>query len=781
MANLSDLVIERRFRDLSKRVETLELLVLGAPVEDAPPSRYEAAASQSRPVPEADEADEPRTEPPRGPRQTPEWEPRTTRRQPVSGSASFDFERLIGGKTFAVLGAGAVVIAAALFLKLAYDRGWLGNIPDGWKCVLSALFGGALLAAGEFALRRWGRLASMGLTAGGLGVVYASAFAAYGFYHLVSAPIAFVMLAGVVALGIGLSARARRLPVAILSTIAGYAIPFALNDSSGPEFIFPAHLLAMLVVALALCAKIGHSFAPVRTIAWWATLVLGGLWMLPNLHDHPFLTLGFLASFWALVHGELIWSCARDDRRDGTDYELDFDNLNTRPIRTALNPLVRPMLASFSLTAWATLFGAMTLKHGLSAETWHAPAALFVATGLLWLVFAGGLRVLRDSPRTRVEALGIALASQSGALFVIAGALALTGFAESLAGLALGVGAIFASRWLGVRAFRVYGVVVLLLATGRLLAIDFVSALGVPMAPVFAGWESIEIGRVLLTRWTLLATLGALAWFIAAALVPSHDEDSGCDALPGDARPLGARFGCAAVGAGLVVLGFVSEGAHASGLFAAWLACGVAFAYALRPLCGVGASAIGLCIILLSSGAWAVAWPVQRWDESSAPPLLDTGFVAAALLFAGLLAARVSTSLGRRAEYVAGVRLGIDAFALILVFMATSAETARIASIAFTDETAKYASLTVWWAVFATALIVAGFVRTIPAVRHIGLALLCVAAGKAVIYDLAEVEPAWRIASFLGVGLLMLGVATGYMRIARGARKTTDEPARLTE
>jgi uncharacterized membrane protein len=54
-----------------------------------------------------------------------------------------------------------------------------------------------------------------------------------------------------------------------------------------------------------------------------------------------------------------------------------------------------------------------------------------------------------------------------------------------------------------------------------------------------------------------------------------------------------------------------------------------------------------------------------------------------------------------------------------------------------------------------------------------------VAAGKAVIYDLAEVESAWRIASFLGVGLLMLGVATGYMRIARGARRAPANEARL--
>jgi hypothetical protein len=583
----------------------------------------------------------------------------------------------------------------------------------------------------------------------------------------------------VVALGIGLSARAHRLPVAILSTIAGYAIPFVLHEASGPAFVLPAHLLAMLVVAIALCARLGHSFAPVRTIAWWATLVLGAGWTMVNLHDHPIIALAFLASFWALVHGELIWSCARDDREDGSELEFDFDRLNNRPIRTAMSPLVRPMLASFSLTALGSLLGAVTLKHGLSAETWYAPAALFVATGVLWLLFAGGLRVLRDSPRTRIEALGAALASQSGALFIVAGALAMTGFAESIAGLALGVAAIFASRWLNLRAFRVYGVVVLLLATFRLLAVDFASAMGAPFGPAFGGWQTIEVGRVLLTRWTLLAALGALAWFVSAALIPARSSDENSAALPGAARPIGARFGCAAVGAALILLGFVSEGSSADGLFAAWLACGVAFAYALRPLSGVGAGAIGLAAIILATMAWAIAWPVHLWDDSSAPPLLDTGFVSAILLFAGAIAIRFSAPRERGQTPAAVLRDCAAAFGLLLIFVATSAETSRIASIAFVDETAKYASLTVWWSVFATALIVAGFVRTTPVVRHIGLGLLCVAAGKAVIYDLAEVEPAWRIASFLGVGLLMLGVATGYMRIARGARRAPANEARL--
>ena len=45
------------------------------------------------------------------------------------------------------------------------------------------------------------------------------------------------------------------------------------------------------------------------------------------------------------------------------------------------------------------------------------------------------------------------------------------------------------------------------------------------------------------------------------------------------------------------------------------------------------------------------------------------------------------------------------------------------------------------------------------------------ATAKAAVFDLASVPQVWRVASFVGLGLLMLGVAVGYAKVAARAAR----------
>ena len=92
----------------------------------------------------------------------------------------------------------------------------------------------------------------------------------------------------------------------------------------------------------------------------------------------------------------------------------------------------------------------------------------------------------------------------------------------------------------------------------------------------------------------------------------------------------------------------------------------------------------------------------------------------------------------------------------------------------------RRAAVSIWWGLVSVGLIVAGFVARRPLARHSGLALLVLATGKACVFDLAEMPQTWRIASFVGLGLLMLGVAVGYARAAallRGGPASTANPS----
>ena len=72
-----------------------------------------------------------------------------------------------------------------------------------------------------------------------------------------------------------------------------------------------------------------------------------------------------------------------------------------------------------------------------------------------------------------------------------------------------------------------------------------------------------------------------------------------------------------------------------------------------------------------------------------------------------------------------------------------------------------------WWAIYAIGLVVAGFMRGVPLVRHAGLGLLGITALKFLILDLSGTQPEYRVVSALGIGLLMVGTSVVYARFGR--------------
>lgn len=79
-------------------------------------------------------------------------------------------------------------------------------------------------------------------------------------------------------------------------------------------------------------------------------------------------------------------------------------------------------------------------------------------------------------------------------------------------------------------------------------------------------------------------------------------------------------------------------------------------------------------------------------------------------------------------------------------------------------ELAQQLALSLLWTVYATALIVVGVRRENSAFRWQGLSLFGLVVGKVFLYDLASLERAYRIVSFLVLGALLLAVSFLYQR-----------------
>jgi hypothetical protein len=806
-------------------------------------------------------------------------------------SSRLDLERAIGGRIFAAAGAIVVVVGVGLFLQMAYRMGWMNLIPPAGKCLLGAAFGGALLIAGELVRRRINAAASAGISAAGLGTLYASAWAAWNL-QLLPAAVAFIMLALIAAVGFVVAARARSATLAVLALIGGYLNPFVIGGG-GPELVMPTYLITLLAAGLTLSAWRARPFRILRSLVWWGTLLVGTLWTMGQGVDVPSIAIIFVGLVWTAMHAELavsagaigiVYPRARRGVGSAGSWPTELSWGRTRFIAT-----------SFTTTIWTVALAAWLLRYGTPLSDWLAPAFAAALTIALASVLVGHLRVLREWPRTDLERLGAGLAMQGGGLLIAAVSLALSGSAQVAAWLSLGLAAHVAGRWIRSRGLDLYGIITLSLGTARLILVD---------APylVTPAW-TYQLEGIILSTWMILMVLAAAAWAVTSGLIlrgpPEIDRDGAVAPSPGSAAPSqvwrnlgtvaavlcpsllawamvnpdadpgsvalvwliiamgvlwvhrllsmevlavqamvvlglsgmimvawlpnGGPGWTLASGAGLVLSRWTmlmlmfaggcaiaaarvplwrqavemlanspgqSIAAHhvlaalsAAGVLAAfwhpdvsaaslallWLVISVSILALHRPLPRMGFDLIAISAMGAAAISWAIAW-VPDWMTTPGVPLLHGGFLTSIAILAAaagwILWLRGAPKRGSPGPTVPEVIPVVLATGGVLLLAATSLEIARSATVVTGDATARNAAVSIWWGLFAVALLVVGFFRKWAMLRRAGLALLTVATVKAVVIDMAAVPPIWRVASFIALGLLMLGVAAVYLRIS---------------
>lgn len=780
--------------------------------------------------------------------------------------SSWDIESLIGGRWYAIAGALAVVLGIVLFLKLGFDRGWFDMAPA-VKCGLAAFFGCLLIGCGEVLRRRVSSAAATGAYAAGLGVVYASAYAAFRLYGLLPDTLAFALLGFTAIAGITISAAANLPIVAIVSLLGGYLAPFLFADAPARPLVLPAYLIMLLLIGLGICALRGRSFSHVRSIVRVATLLLGAVWFFQQGREVPIVAIGFSAIVWIACHVELIWSSVRR-------------SIEAQPLRSWQDQLTlehwhqwSPLASTFSLTAWSCVLGVLALREGGQAD-WLAPAAYLVATAGLGSFLAGHLDCFRQVPGNTQERIGAMMHAQAAALLLVTIALVLGGWAQITAWLIMATAAACTGNLLRSRVFHLYALAPLLICTGRLLAYDLSWG---DMSADRTVWWGLEV-----SIWTILMCIAGAAWCVNAIVLlrygggrtsqatgawASTSDVASCVgislagiALASAAPTEWARgwvfLSCAAACwiwsafLGRRRLGAMSEvgtlGTILPALASVWWdhrSNSVSIAglyltpYALLPLCiafmlagravtrarsrtqpglanillvagmfvltfaavhtrasvpsvlviwsGIAIAAAALrastlrfqpmfgivAIMLLSMGVWSIRAMGDTWS----PGVFVAGLIMSATL--GLIPTVLS--LREPLEQQEAVRRAFAGVSALLLLINTSLQVAQMASNLLDDQTIRAAAISVWWGLFALGLIMLGFFRRLPLLRHAGLGLLAIAAAKGLIVDLWAASAIWRIMSLVLLGLMMIGVAAGYQKIIRSLaeRHPSDGPA----
>lgn len=175
-----------------------------------------------------------------------------------------------------------------------------------------------------------------------------------------------------------------------------------------------------------------------------------------------------------------------------------------------------------------------------------------------------------------------------------------------------------------------------------------------------------------------------------------------------------------------------------------------------------GALAVALVVV----AQVGIANPILRRTDVGSLPLANGLFLAYALPAA-------MAALARRwidgVEPERNVALVIEATASLLAFVWVSLEVRHLFDPGFERDGFDAAGLELYvysavWLLFGVALLALGFLRNAAALRHAGMALVCIVVAKVFLIDMAGLQGLLRVFSFLGLGAALVGLGYAYRR-----------------
>ncbi len=144
----------------------------------------------------------------------------------ISRPALLDWEKFMGVKLFAWVGGFALFLAAALFIKYAFER---DLIPPGLQVALGFALGLGLAGGGWLLRRREYRVTAQTLCGAGVVILYAISFATHSYYHLAGVATAFALMILATGAAFGLAVRLDAPVVAVLGLVGGFLTPPLLS------------------------------------------------------------------------------------------------------------------------------------------------------------------------------------------------------------------------------------------------------------------------------------------------------------------------------------------------------------------------------------------------------------------------------------------------------------------------------------------------------------------------------------------------------------------------
>lgn len=216
---------------------------------------------------------------------------------PAVSRTRAEWETLIGGQWLNRIGALALFMGMAFFLKYAFDNNWL---TEPMRVTIGGLVGTALLVAGGRFTRSGLLIFAQGLVGAGIAILYLSVFALFNYYHLVPQFVAFALMSGVTILAFQQALRYDSFAIAVLAWTGGFFTPVMLNTGASNEIGLFSYI-ALLDTGLILILMNKKAWRLLEPLTVGATYLIYQRWFenLPLPVDLT-VTVFFLSVFWGL-------------------------------------------------------------------------------------------------------------------------------------------------------------------------------------------------------------------------------------------------------------------------------------------------------------------------------------------------------------------------------------------------------------------------------------------------------------------------------------------------
>lgn len=155
---------------------------------------------------------------------------------------AIDWENLVGVRLFSWMAGIMLAIAAILFLRHSIQHGWLGAPV---RMAIGILTGAGLLVACELKAARRYPVTANALDAAGIAILFSTIFASHSLWGLLGATAAFLLMALVAAVAVGLAIRRGSPFIALLGLVGGFATPALLSAGEDRPVALFGYLLLL--------------------------------------------------------------------------------------------------------------------------------------------------------------------------------------------------------------------------------------------------------------------------------------------------------------------------------------------------------------------------------------------------------------------------------------------------------------------------------------------------------------------------------------------------------